>query len=255
MITSKTNDLIKYIKSLSLKKNRDESGDFIVEGIKMVNEVVLSDYKIKKILICEELLGESFDARNNEVEFVSKVVFEYISDTKTPQGIMAVVSKKETSKVVLGENIFALDNVQDPGNLGTIIRTLDCAGINTLLLSKGCADEYNTKVIRSTMGAIFRVNILSDLELKEELEKLKEDGYNLVVTSLEGATSLFEHKFSGKNVIVIGNESNGVSKEIQEIANVRIKIPMVGQTESLNAGVAASLMAYEVLRTNSMDAH
>lgn len=250
MITSKTNDFIKYIKSLSLKKNRDESGDFIVEGIKMVKEVIVSDYNIKKIVICEELFSETFDAKNNDIEFVSKAIFEYISDTKTPQGIMAVVSKKEYTNIKFGETIFALDNVQDPGNLGTIIRTLDCAGINTLLLSKGCADEYNTKVIRSTMGAIFRVSILSDLDLKEELEKLKDKGYNLVVTSLEGATSLFEHEFSGKNVIVIGNESNGVSKEIQELANVRIKIPMVGQTESLNAGVAASLMAYEVLRTN-----
>ena len=253
MITSKTNDFIKYIKSLSLKKNRDESCDFIVEGIKMVREVVESDYSIKKLIICEELFNEKFDAHNNEIEFVSKAVFEYISDTKTPQGIMAVVSKKETINIELGETIFALDNVQDPGNLGTIIRTLDCAGINTLMLSKGCADEYNTKVIRSTMGAIFRVNILSNLDLKEELEKLKSEGYNLVVTSLEGATSLFEHEFSGKNVIVIGNESNGVSKGIQELANVRIKIPMVGQTESLNAGVAASLMAYEVLRTNTGD--
>lgn len=250
MITSKTNDFIKYIKSLSLKKNRDEYGDFIVEGIKMVGEVVESDYKIKKIIICEELFTESFDAHNNDIEYVSKAVFEHITDTKTPQGIMAIVSKKEITNIKLGETIFALDNVQDPGNLGTIIRTLDCAGIKDLFLSKGCADEYNPKVIRSTMGAIFRVNILSELYLKEELEKLKSEGYNLVVTSLEGATSLFEHKFVGKNVIVIGNESNGVSKEIQEIANVRIKIPMVGQTESLNAGVAASLMAYEILRNN-----
>ena len=249
MITSKSNDLIKHIKGLHLKKNRDESGEFIVEGPKMVKEVIASDLKINKVIICEELFCEPIDVRNNDVEFVTATVFEHISDTKTPQGIMAVVSKRTNEDIKYSDTIFALDNVQDPGNLGTIIRTLDCAGINTLLLSSGCADEYNPKVIRSTMGAIFRVNVFSDLNLKEELEKLKEEGYNIVVTSLEGATNMFEHKFEGKNIVVIGNESNGVSKEIQELANVRIKIPMAGQTESLNAGVAASLVAYEIYRS------
>ena len=249
MITSKSNDLVKYIKSLHLKKNRDESGEFIVEGPKMVKEVIASDLKISKVIICEEFFCEPIDVRNNDVEFVTANVFEYISDTKTPQGIMAVVSKRTNENIKYSETMFALDNVQDPGNLGTIIRTLDCAGIHTLLLSNGCADEYNPKVIRSTMGAIFRVNVFSDLNLKEELENLKEEGYNIVVTSLEGATNMFEHKFDGKNIVVIGNESNGVSKEIQEIANVRIKIPMAGETESLNAGVAASLVAYEIYRS------
>lgn len=250
MITSKTNDFIKYVKSLHLKKNRDENNNFIVEGPKMVKEVISSDLKVKKVIICEEIFTMPVDVRNNDVEFVSANVFEYISDTKTPQGIMAIVEKRNNESVEYPDVIFALDNVQDPGNLGTIIRTLDCAGINTLLLSNGCADEYNPKVIRSTMGAIFRVNVFSDLELKSELERLKKEGYNIVVTSLEGATNMFEHKFEGKNVVVIGNESNGVSREIQELANVRIKIPMLGQTESLNAGVAASLVAYEIMRKN-----
>lgn len=250
MITSKTNEYIKYIKSLHLKKNRDESNEFIVEGPKMVKEVVSSDMKVKKVIICEEIFTEPVDVGNNDVEFVSSNVFEYISDTKTPQGIMAIVEKRDNSNIGYVDTMFALDNVQDPGNLGTIIRTLDCAGINNLLLSSGCADEYNPKVIRSTMGAIFRVNVFSDLNLKSELEKLKDQGYNIIVTSLEGATNMFEHKFEGKNIVVIGNESNGVSKEIQELANVRIKIPMLGQTESLNAGVAASLVAYEIMRNN-----
>lgn len=249
MITSKSNDLIKYIKGLHLKKNRDENGEFIVEGPKMVKEVIASDLKINKVIICEELFNEPIDVKNNDVEFVTSNVFEHISDTKTPQGIMAIVSKRTNEDIKYSDTMFALDNVQDPGNLGTIIRTLDCAGINTLLLSNGCADEYNPKVIRSTMGAIFRVNVFSNLNLKEELEKLKEEGYNIVVTSLEGATNMFEHKFEGKNIVVIGNESNGVSKEVQDLANVRIKIPMAGQTESLNAGVAASLVAYEIYRS------
>ena len=256
MITSRSNELIKYIKGLHLKKNRDDNGEYIVEGVKMVREAILTNIAITKIMICEELLKEDFEIPQNiAVEFVSAPVFEYISDTKTPQGILAIVKKKNFSGTQKGENesiygeiIFALDTVQDPGNLGTIIRTLDCAGINTLLLSEGCADEYNLKVIRSTMGAIFRVNIFDGLDLESELKKLQENGYEVVVTGLDADAGLFEYSFPKKCVIVIGNESNGVSSEIQKLANVKIKIPMVGKTESLNAGVAASLMAYEVLR-------
>lgn len=248
MITSKTNDLIKYIKSLHTKKDRDENGEYIVEGKKMVKEALVASLNITKIIICEELCDEKIDTKNYPVEYVTENLFEYISDTKTPQGILAIVKKPNTDTKQYGNTIFALDNVQDPGNLGTIIRTLDCAGVDTLFLSEGCADEYNMKVIRSTMGAIFRVNIFSGLNLKEELVKLKEAGYDIVVTALDGAKNLFEYNFPEKKVIVIGNESNGVSKEIQELATVKIKIPMAGNTESLNAGVAASLMAYEIYR-------
>lgn len=248
MITSKTNELIKHIKSLSQRKARDEYSEFIVEGIKMVREVIESNMIIKKIIISEELFNEKLEVSDDEIEFVSKSVFEYISETQTPQGIMAIVSKREKTDEI-GEVIFALDNVQDPGNLGTIIRTLDCAGINTLILSEGCVDVYNSKVIRSTMGAIFRVNVLQNVPLESKLKELKDTGYNIAVTTLDGATNLYKQNFEGKIVIVIGNESNGVSKEIQEIANIKIKIPMIGKTESLNAGVAASLVAYEIKRS------
>lgn len=248
MITSKTNDLVKYIKSLHTKKERDESGEYLIEGKKMVKEAIEMNIDIQKIIICEELLEEKIETKNYKVEYVSKQVFEYITDTKTPQGILAIIKKNDCNVKKYGNIIFALDNVQDPGNLGTIIRTLDCAGINTLLLSEGCADEYNLKVIRSTMGAIFRVNIYSNLNLKDELIKLKEEGYEIVVTALNADYGMFEYSFPEKCIIVIGNESNGVTKEIQDIATVKIKIPMAGKTESLNAGVAASLMAYEVYR-------
>lgn len=144
--------------------------------------------------------------------------------------------------------IFALDNIQDPGNLGTIIRTLDCAGISTLLLSKGTVDLYNPKVVRGTMGAIYRVNILKDLELKETLLEMKKEGYQIVVTDLSASMFHYDLNYQQKLVIVIGNESNGVNEEIKSIADVKIKIPMLGRTESLNAGVAASVVAYEAVR-------
>ena len=248
MITSKSNELIKHINSLHLKKNRDEAKEFVVEGIKMVREAIESNFEINQIVICEDIFKEEIDVKNNKVEYVSEPVFKFISDTTSPQGILAVLKKKNNEFKIEEDVIFALDGVHDPGNLGTIIRTLDCAGINTLLLSPECADSYNSKVIRSTMGAIFRVNIFDGLDLHTKLTKLKEQGYNIIVTALDADYNLFDYGFEGKNIIVIGNESKGVSKEIQELANVKIKIPMVGRTESLNAGVAASLTAYEVLR-------
>ncbi len=251
MITSKSNELIKHIKALHLKKNRAESGEFVVEGIKMVTEAMDSRFDIVQVVVCEELLKESCDFGNCKLEFVSENVFSYISDTTSPQGVLAVLKKRLRANELEGDIIFALDGVQDPGNVGTIIRTLDCSGINSLILSNECADVYNSKVIRSTMGAIFRVNVLECDNLYERLGALKENGYNLVVTALDANYNLFDYGFEGKNVVVIGNESKGVSKEIQELANVRIKIPMVGGTESLNAGVAASLVAYESLRKKS----
>lgn len=248
MITSKSNELIKHINSLHLKKNRDESGEFVVEGIKMVKEAIDSDFEISEIIICEEIFKEEIDTKGNNIEYVSESVFKFISDTTSPQGILAVLKKKNEFLSISEDVIFALDGVQDPGNLGTIIRTLDCAGINTLLLSTECADSYNSKVIRSTMGAIFRVNIFDGLDLYTKLKELKSQEYNIIVTALDADYNLFDYGFEGKNIVVIGNESKGVSKEIQELANVKIKIPMVGKTESLNAGVAASLTAYEALR-------
>ncbi len=247
MITSKTNELIKHIKSLHQKKYRDEYGEYFVEGKKLVYEAIDEKVEIIKVIICKELFDEEVSIDMNFVEYVDKKVFEYISDTKTPQGIMAII-KIPKVKETLGDTVFALDSIQDPGNLGTIIRTLDCAGINTLLLSEGTVDCYNPKVIRSTMGAIYRVNIFENLDLKTKLEELKRIGYKVIVTALEANIKHFDLDFKDKYVIVIGNEANGVSEEIQKLADIKVIIPMLGRTESLNASVAASLVAYERVR-------
>ena len=247
MIISKTNDYIKHIKSLSEKKYRDEYHEFIIEGIKLVNEAIIEKANIKKIIICEELLKEKVESEN--VEYVSETVFRHISETQNPQGILAVVEQK-TSEKEYGKTIFALDNLRDPGNLGTIIRTLDSAGISSLILSKGSADLYNPKVIRSTMGAIFRINSEYTASLQEKLLNLKSDGYKVIVTSLVATNYMYDLNLKEKSVIVIGNESQGVSDEILKIADVKTKIPMIGRSESLNAGVAASILAYEVVRQN-----
>ncbi|MBQ9314444.1 MAG: RNA methyltransferase [Clostridia bacterium] len=280
MITSKSNELIKYIKSLHQKKYRDEYKKYFVEGIKLVEEAINENMSIDRIIICEEIYvndanGDGLAKMSiliDKIEYVSKNVFEYISDTKTPQGIMAIINMPDNDKhsgaqytskqiehdICSGAQcapdniIFALDNIQDPGNLGTIIRTLDCAGINTLLLSKGTVDLYNPKVIRSTMGAIYRVNIIENLNLKEKLIELKNEGYKIIITDLSAKKYHYELNFDEKLVIVIGNESNGVSQEIKDVADIKIKIPMIGRTESLNAGVAASIIAYARLTRKRM---
>ncbi len=255
MITSKDNELVKHIRSLSQKKYRDEYGEYIVEGSKMVFEA-LEYADVKVIIICEKLFTEKMPKTNTKIEYVSEAVFKHISDTMSPQGIMAVISKKERVNLKNSiklfkkdKTIFALDKVQDPGNLGTIIRTLDAAGIKHLIVSKDSADVYNPKVIRSTMGAIFRLNIFTlDMELFDALESLREDGIKVVVSSLDTKKYFYDIDFDESIVIVIGNESQGVSKEVQNIADYKVKIPMKGKTESLNASVAASIIAYEKVR-------
>ena len=249
MIASKTNELIKHIKSLHQKKFRDEYREYFVEGVKLINEAIFEGKKLQKILICEELLREDFSTSDNEIlEYVTKNVFEYVSDTQSPQGILAVIKMDDADDTIKENVIFALDDLQDPGNLGTILRSLDSAGIDTLLLSKGTVDLYNPKVIRSTMGAIFRVKVLENLDLKEKLLQLKDDGYKVVITSLDTNETHYNLDFKEKLVIVIGNEAKGVKKEIQDLADIKVKIPMLGRTESLNASVAASIIAYEKVR-------
>jgi len=255
MITSKENSLVKYIKSLSQKKYRDLNQEYIIEGYKMVKEAIENQQDISKIIICEELISKNdvekiewTEELKEKIEYVSEVVLRFISDTMSPQGILAIVKQKQIIMEQYSNVIFALDDLQDPGNLGTIIRTLDAAGYQDLILSRGTAEAYNPKVVRSTMGAIFRLHIFSNCNLKEKLEKLKEQGYQIVITSLETNQYYYDLNFQEKLVIVIGNEAKGVSKEIQNLADKKVKIPMLGKTESLNAAVATSILAYEGVR-------
>ena len=248
MIVSKDNSQIKHIKQLKQKKYRDEYKEYIVEGIKIVEEAIEEKEKenIILIVICQELLKKQINTYDYKVEFVNKNIFEMISDTITPQGILAVVKEKEAIKIS-SNVLFALDDIQDPGNMGTIIRTLDAAGIEDLIISKESADIYNPKVTRSTMGAIYRLNVVRT-DLLSKLKELQRDGYKIVVTSLATNKNHYDINFDEKTIIVIGNEAKGVSQEIMEIADVKVKIPMLGKSESLNAAMATGILAYEYVR-------
>ena len=256
IISSKDNEIIKNIKKLKDKKYRDLEGSYLIEGIKIVKEAISENANIKQIVVCEEYLGNEeldkdvlYEIAKYNIAYVTKNVFNLLTDVKTPQGIIAIIGKKISSEVVdyNQDIIIALDDIQDPGNLGTILRTVDSANLNQIILSKGSADPYNPKVVRSTMGAIFRVNIIETDNLKEKLLKAQENNFKIMVTSLNTQNSIYNVDFN-KKVIVIGNEASGVSKPIQEIADEKVKIPMLGKTESLNASVAAGIMIYEYVR-------
>lgn len=256
IISSKDNEQIKYIKKLKDKKFRDETNEYIVEGIKLVKEAIEENAKIKTIVICEDCeYTESMEqpllyeiAKYNCI-YVTKKIFISITDVVNPQGILAVVEKGDSiDKINYKEDIIlALDGIQDPGNLGTILRTADSANLKQIILSADCADPYNPKVVRSTMGAIFRMNIITSENLAKTLQMVKKHKFEIVATSLDTNKSVYDIKFN-KKVIVIGNEANGVSKEIQELADQKVIIPMLGKTESLNASVAASIVIYEYVR-------
>lgn len=254
VISSKENEIVKYIKSLERKKVRDENNQYIVEGLKIVAEAASSqDVNIYKIVISENRQNDKdiLDILNkigiDKIVIVKDNIFKYLCDTVNPQGIMAIVNKKNIDNQKNEDIILALDNIQDPGNLGTIIRSLDSSGFKQIILSEDTVDCYNSKVVRSSMGAIFRVNILENQNLEEKLKNLKSEGYKIITTSLDTNHNHFDIEYK-KCVIVIGNESKGVSKNIQDLSDIKIKIPMLGKTESLNASVAASIVMYEIVR-------
>ena len=271
-ISSKDNSLIKHIKRLKEKKYRDEYGEFIVEGLKVINEAIQENADIRQIVVCDgcdnsEIIDSHLKYEMARLDFiyVPQNIFKMISDVENPQGVLAVIGKiktnrddnKEagqtsktlkTSSIDLNEDIIlALDDIQDPGNLGTILRTADSVGLKQILVSKGTADAYNPKVVRSTMGAIFRVNVIECDNLKETLKELQSKDYKVMTTSLKAKKSIYEVDYK-KKIIVIGNEANGVSKEILNLADEKVIIPMLGKTESLNASVATGVILYEYVR-------
>lgn len=255
-ITSKDNELIKHIRKLKDKKYRDESNEYVVEGVKLVEEAVKENAKIKQIIVCEDTTRTyeipthiMLEIARYECISVSDKIFNIITQVTNPQGIMAIIEKNaQDAQIDYSQDIIVvLDDVQDPGNLGTILRTVDSIGLNQIIVSKGTADAFNSKVVRSTMGAIFRIKIIEVENLAQAIKEMRKHHFKLMVTSLQTKNSIYDIDFN-KKIIVIGNEANGVSKEIQDMADEKAKIPMLGRTESLNASVAAGVVMYEYVR-------
>lgn len=253
-ISSKENQIIKIVRALQNRAGRKKSGLFFVEGIRITDEaaktlpndifcIVLSKTFYNTYKQKAQTLSENFDCF-----IIPDTLFRDISDTDTPQGILAVMKIKESEFSGFSfeeKNILILDSLRDPGNIGTIIRTAEAMGFSGIFLTKGCADIYSPKVLRSTMGSVFRTNIYENCSI-DDINVLKQHNYKIISTALQkNSVFLNDIEPPSKAAIVIGNEANGVSKEILAASDIIVKIPMQGRTESLNAAVAAGIVMYK----------
>ena len=285
VITSTGNARIRNVINLKNKaKERREQDLFLVEGIRMFLEAPADR-------IIQVYLSESFYRKNGKnaqvqkllsacsFELVSDAVFEAMSDTRTPQGVICLIRQFHYRPADLAGNngradltgershndqagngrledtpplLMVLEDIQDPGNLGTILRTGEGAGVTGILMSAGCVDIYNPKVIRSTMGSVYRVPFAITKDLKGTLEDWKQRGITLYAAHLDGKRSYDLEDYAGPTAFLIGNEGNGLTDDTARLADHYIRIPMLGQVESLNAGVASALLMYEAARQRRM---
>lgn len=256
VIKSKENEKIKHIKKLKDKKYRDKFEQYIIEGTRMIEEAISEQIDIESIVICEDCIKDFtlsetmlYEIAKYNCIYVAENIFTSLTEVSSPQGILAIINK---SKIKIDidyteDIIVVLDNIQDPGNIGTILRTIDSTNLKQVIISKNSADAYNPKVIRSTMGAIFRLNIIESIDLEKTLVEIKKHKYKVLVTSLNAKESIYQTELK-KVAIVMGNEGNGVSENILKKADKQIKIPILGATESLNVSVATGIILYEYVR-------
>ena len=246
LISSLKNPKVQTWKSLKDRKGRRETGCFLVEGRKMVEEALSSSFPVEAVLVDEKRAGEFSLPGDTPVYGLPEHVLAAVCDTKTPQGIAAVVRMAEVE--LHGMRLVAMDGVQDPGNVGTIIRTADAAGFDGVILSTQCADVFSPKVLRATMGSVFRMGIRVTDDLPGLLTQMVQEGASVLSSQLDGDPFYQRSPLNKRFVLVIGSEGNGVTDEVKAIATHKVKLPMRGGAESLNAAVAAGIMMYELTR-------
>ena len=246
IITSRDNQTIKEIIKLKDKKFRENS--YLVEGIKQVREAIKENAKIEKIVISEDF--ENKDAfKDFECIEVSTKIFRHMTDTKTPQGVLAVVAKNKNKEIDYSKDfLIILDNIQDPGNLGTIIRTADSCDLGQVIVSTDTVDSYSPKVIRSTMGSIFRMPFIYVESVPEVVRSLKERGIQTYAAHLKGKKNYDEFDYTGPTAFLIGNEGKGLTDETAKEASEYVLIPMKGEVESMNAATSSAILTFEASR-------
>ena len=252
-IQSKDNKTIKHIISLQQRKYRQKFGEYTVEGIRAVTDIGKKDF-LRSILIreskrseLEPLVQKGFTV--SSVYVVQDPIFDKIEHAVNGQGIIGIAKKcvNDLHSLIVEDGLYvALDGVQDPGNLGTIIRTAVAAGAKGIFLLKGTVDPYNEKCVRSTMSALCNIPIFEDVTVSEFYDFIKDNTIKTYVTSLENAKPYHTISYSKRTMIILGNEGNGVSREIIEMCDQAITIPMYGDIESLNVSIAAALCMYKV---------
>lgn len=247
----KDNKVFKNVLKLKQKKFREQEDKFIIEGLRFVEEAVNNGvvdtifYTLKQE---EEVINSLFKAPVNKYE-VSENMMKNLCDTENPQGIAAVINKNKWNiDDIKNDFVVVSDGIQDPGNLGTIIRTSDASGAGAVIIIKGTVDVYNSKTLRSTMGSIFHIPIIYFDSFEDFIDEFKNRQYNIYASSLSSSEYIYDCNFKSKTAIIIGNEANGMPQEHIELCTHTTKIPMIGMAESLNAASAASIMIYEVLR-------
>lgn len=259
MIKSKENKKIKYFLSLKENKYREKENKFIIEGIKIVEEYlpyniidcVIYEDEIFKNKRGEELLGR---IRNRKIEVfeVDEKIIKILSFTESPQGIIAVVNKKsyQLEDIKLKENnlIVILEGIQDPGNLGTIIRTSAAVKTDGMILSKGCVDVYNPKVLRSAAVYLYNFPIIKVEDLDFLISYLKENSFKVILTDPHSEKNYFEIDYSKRIALVLGSEARGISSIWRKENFLSVKVPITGCVESLNVSTAFSVIVYEIVR-------
>ncbi len=254
-IRSKDNPVFKAAVKLTKKKYRDAEGCYLLEGVKPLRDAIAMGIMPESVFIMEGIDIDLTLPENNMI-IVDEKLFGKLSSTEKSQGVVAVVKKKvyresEFAEAVAGGNVVVLDRLQDPGNIGTIIRTAEAAGYKGILMISGSGDVYSPKVVRAAAGSLFRMPIIKAADADEAASMAKSMGLKLTVTCFEGAQDCFEADLTNSIALVIGNEGRGVSERLMELSDIRVKIPMAGSIESLNAAVAAGILMYQSQKKNN----
>ena len=252
-IASLNNAVVKAVSELKQKKYRDRENCFVVEGLRAVEEALGYAFVRRIFAVADKanarlqsLLADA-GAKGIELYAVTEAVMKKMSDTEAPQGVLAVCEKPQ-GIITSGGPVLVLDRVADPGNVGTLIRTAEAAGMAGVILLAGCADAYAPKTVRSTMGSLLRLPVLAGMPEADFIKWSRESGYEIMVTCLDGAENLYKTPFAAKTAIVVGSEAYGASEDLKAVAAKRVYIPMQGRAESLNAAVAGSVVMFEALR-------
>jgi TrmH family RNA methyltransferase len=261
LITSLQNKIIKLAASIKQKKYRDELGLFAVEGVRLTEEATHSGWPTPYCIYtetaaCNERVQDilsCLSTKGCKLIQVSSAIYDKVTDTKQPQGIMILVEKRVycLEDLIAGQQqplLVVLDGIQDPGNVGTVIRTADAAGCTGVIVTTGCADLFSGKTVRSSMGSLFHLPIVEDFSQVEILTFLKMQHISILATTLEDSVVYYKCDLTGAAAIVLGNEGKGVSEEMLREADARLHIPLYGKAESLNVAAAASVILYEAVR-------
>jgi len=258
-ISSEDNKIIKHINSLKMRKQRKKQKKFVIEGYRIISECLnktpeLIDYAVFTSNAMESSEGKRLSKSLQTTHKVFEVpdqLFKKISDTENPQGMLAVVNMTETNLSGLlkeDDSIFLiLDRIQDPGNLGTIIRTAVSINARAVILTKGSVDPYNSKTVRSTMGAVFNIPIIEVDDNSLWVEEFKQNNIRLIGSTLDTKKSYLDIDYSGTIGLMIGNEANGIDTELLQLVDDKVYIPILGNIESLNASVAAGVLLYKAV--------